>query len=219
LDTNKGQGLKGKRILVTAGPTWIAIDDVRVLSNLASGQTGVILAERLALLGAKVTLLLGPSGITCLKKGVRVLNFRFFDELARILNKELKLSKYDFLVHSAAVSDYRPLKKAVGKVKSGRKNWRLDLVPTEKLINRLKAKNKGIYLVGFKFEPAANQSKLILSGRKLLQNSGADLVVANTSGKYTALLLENKNVLGKYSSKRAMVGGLIEAMGRHSCRG
>ena len=53
--------LKNKRILITAGPTWVAIDSVRVISNIATGETGILLAKRLSLQGAKVTLALGPS--------------------------------------------------------------------------------------------------------------------------------------------------------------
>jgi len=82
--------LATKSVLITAGPTWVAIDSVRVISNTATGETGTLLAERFAQQGAKVTLLLGPVSNCCLNKKIRVINFKFFDELRDKLIRELE---------------------------------------------------------------------------------------------------------------------------------
>ena len=68
-------GFKNKKILITAGPTWIAVDSVRVISNTASGETGQLLADRLAREGAKVTLVLGPVPNRLKNKKVKVIPF------------------------------------------------------------------------------------------------------------------------------------------------
>ncbi|HQO38768.1 MAG TPA: phosphopantothenoylcysteine decarboxylase, partial [Candidatus Omnitrophota bacterium] len=96
--------LKGKRILITAGPTWVSLDPVRVISNTASGETGRRLAYACAQAGARVTLLLGPGESPAPDRRICVRRFRFFEELDRSLRSELR-KKYDAVVHSAAVSD------------------------------------------------------------------------------------------------------------------
>ncbi|MBU1999188.1 MAG: phosphopantothenoylcysteine decarboxylase, partial [Candidatus Omnitrophica bacterium] len=68
--------LKNKKILITAGPTWVPVDDVRVISNSASGETGILLAKRLSGQGAKVTLLLGPIGNYNPDKKIKLVLFR-----------------------------------------------------------------------------------------------------------------------------------------------
>lgn len=75
--------LKNKRVLITAGPTWVAIDKVRVISNTATGATGKILAQQLANKGAKVTLLINAENSCCLNKKIKILPFRFFDQLKK----------------------------------------------------------------------------------------------------------------------------------------
>ena len=127
--------LKNKSILITAGPTWVPIDAVRVLSNRASGETGFLLAEKLKQAGAKPTLLLGPVGCCRPIKNIRLLRFCFFDELKNLLIRELRTNRYDAVVHAAAVADYRPEKEIISKMSSGIRHWNLRLIPTIKLID------------------------------------------------------------------------------------
>lgn len=212
--------LKNKRILITAGPTWVPIDSVRVISNIATGQTGVLLAEELNKRGAKVTLVLGPTAACCINKRIRVINFHFFEELKSIILKELKKSKYDILIHSAAVSDYRPLRKYAKKVRAGMKSWSLSLVPTVKIIDSIKKINPQIKLVGFKFEPEVSKHQLLNCAKRLAQRVRADLVVANTLlfHKYQAYLLNGKSIYGPLSNRQALVKKLAKATGEILCR-
>ena len=204
--------LKNKRILITAGPTWVPIDSVRVISNTASGETGILLAEDFARMKAKVTLMLGPVGACCISKKIKVVNFKFFDELKAKLTREIKSGKYDTIIHSAAVSDYRPQKFYGDKVRSGLKRWRLSLVPTEKLISRIKRINPSLFLVGFKFEPAAGKEKLVKEAKALLIQEKADLIVANTvnKGHYKAYIVSKNKLLTQALSKNELNKKLVK---------
>lgn len=206
--------LKNKRILITAGPTWVAIDKVRVISNTASGETGILLAKKFASLGAKVTLLLGPVGACCLGPGIRLINFRFFAELEKILKKELSGRAYHTVIHSAAVSDYQPQSRRQIKIKSGIKDLCIRLKPTEKLINLIKKIDPGIFAVGFKFEPQAGKAELIRRARQLLSSSQVDLVLANTCSKrgYQAYLVDRQGVSGALNHKTKAAQRIIKAV-------
>jgi len=203
--------LKNKRILITAGPTWVAIDKVRVISNIASAKTGIILANKMAALGAEVTLLLGPVGEARLGKKINVKRYSFFDELDSLLKKELSQKKYDAVIHSAAVSDYRPKNIFCGKVKSGRDNFNLALKPTFKIVDRLKKYSPGTLLVMFKLEFGNLGDKLINSARRAMQRAAADLCVVNTfsKNKYKAVIIDRNKVLDKASSREELAGKLL----------
>jgi len=211
--------LKNKRILITAGPTWVPLDRVRVISNIATGETGILLAEKLQKLGGKVTLLLGPEESCCLDKKIKLIRFRFFSGLKNLIIKELKTKKYDIVIHSAAVSDYKPSKAYSGKIKSGLKNLKLSLVPTEKIINLIKRIDNSLILVGFKFEPQAGKDILIKRTRELMRQANLDLAVANTTqkSKYRAYVIDNFNrIRGPMLNKKDMVKDLIKLIGEES---
>lgn len=206
---------KNKKILVTAGPTWVPIDGVRVISNVASGQTGILLAEKLRLLGAKVTLILGPVSGCGLENEINVLRFRFFDELKSLLAGELRTKKYDIVIHAAAVSDYKLKNTFSKKLSSDRKSLSLTLEPTEKLIDLIKKIDKNIFLVGFKFEPGLKKESLIREAFKLIRKSQADLVVANTvnNGRYEAYLVDASKVSKVLINKNSLTTYLIKSLG------
>lgn len=194
-------------ILITAGSTWVPIDKVRVISNIASGQTGFILANKFKRIGAKVTLLLGP-GDFCASRisGVRIINFKYFSELEQLLKDELKKRKYKAVIHAAAVADYLPEKTMHHKVSSRLDNWKINLVPAKKLINNLKDYDTGLITVGFKFEPDAGKKMLIEKGNRLLKQANLDLVVANsnTNKAYQAYISDGTDKYGPFLSKSTM---------------
>ena len=207
--------LKNKHILITAGPTWVAIDKVRVISNISSGQSGIFFAEQALKEGAKVTLLLGPTINFSLSKPLKVLRFSFFDELINLVQRQLKSGKFDAVIHAAAVSDYRPKIKINTKLKSGIKNLKLNLVPTQKLINMIKQINPKVFLVGFKLESSKNKAGLIKAADKLFKESKADLVVANTLDdvRYLGFILDKqRNILARSNSRRDLARKLIKLL-------
>jgi phosphopantothenoylcysteine synthetase/decarboxylase len=174
--------LSGKSILVTAGSTWIPIDTVRVITNIFKGKIGVTIAESASLAGAKVTLLLGPSfdasSLTPLPN-LEVIRFKFFDDLDRLITKCLSGEKFDAVIHSAAVSDFRLSDVKSGKIKSNVDELILKLVPTKKLVDYIKKLNPETFLVKFKLEVDISDSDLQKVALKSLKESSADLVVAN----------------------------------------
>jgi len=201
-----------KKILITAGPTWVAIDQARVISNIATGETGFLLAKRFKKLGIKVTLLLGPGQFYSPLEGIKVVNFKYFAQLKQLLTTELKDKRYLAIVHAAAVSDYQPKKINEHKLSSQLKNLKIDLVPTEKLINSFKSYNKNLFTVGFKFEPSAIEKVLLKKAANLLKKANLDLVVANSckNSCYRAYILNEKNKIGPFLSKNEMVKTLAK---------
>lgn len=206
--------LQNKHILITAGPTWVPIDNVRVISNIATGKTGFLLAKELIGYGAKVTLLLGPVDRGLEIKGLRIIRFNFFDELKNIITKELKSGEYDIFIHSAAVSDYKPKIIYNKKIKSGIKDLKLILEPAEKIIEVIKKLSGRIFLVGFKFESGLPKPKLLSQAQKLIESARADLVVANTVDKnrYRAYIVSKSGIKGPFLKKELLAKNLTKIL-------
>jgi phosphopantothenoylcysteine decarboxylase / phosphopantothenate---cysteine ligase len=206
--------LSGKKVLITCGPTWVAIDDVRVLSNRSTGELGRITARKLKAAGAKVTVLEGPVSEPLKDRSIRVLKFSFFEELAELLTKELK-QRYDVVIHAAAVSDYQPQKKFTNKISSDKKHLTIKFVRTSKLINRIKKISPKTFLVGFKLESAFDNASVVRETQKLISAGRCDLVVANFFGSkgYEAFLLDKKRtLLGRAKSKQELAGALVSLL-------
>lgn len=206
--------------MITSGPTWVAIDRVRVISNTASGKTGILLANQFAQAKAKVTLLMGPVGeVSGLNKKIRIRRFCFFQELSALLKDELK-NKYDIIVQAAAVSDYAPKSMHQGKISSRKQVLKLNLKSTPKLINCLRKLAPCAFLVGFKFEPELAGGKLIREARSLNKKAGLDLTVANSfkGHRYQAYLVDNNASCGPYRSKEVMARSLTRLIERKYAR-
>lgn len=187
------------RVLVTAGSTNIPIDRVRVLSNIFKGKTGLNIAGYFAKKGDEVTLL--TSGEVPVAPAVimeQVVNYRDYDELEKAMKLLLSFGradpskKFDVVIHSAAVSDYRvtsvhtmehgQLMKvdSSGKIPSGHDELFLKMVPTEKLIDKIRKPwgFEGV-LVKFKLQVEMSDEELLKVARKSMKHSKADLIVAN----------------------------------------
>lgn len=203
--------MRNKKILITAGPTWVPIDSVRVISNIATGETGILLSEKLQKAGAKVTLLLGPADSCCLNKKIKLMRFKFFDELRNLVKKELSAGRYDIIIHSAAVSDLKPDNATAGKFKSD-KPYNLKLVPLPKVIRDIRRLADKAKLVMFKLESGVSDGILITRAQAARDAIGADFVVANRLNPYRAYIIgkEGKTVFAK--NKSTMVRKLLEVM-------
>jgi phosphopantothenoylcysteine decarboxylase / phosphopantothenate---cysteine ligase len=206
--------LKGKRVLITAGPTWVPIDAVRVISNRATGATGLLLAACLKKKGARVTLVLGPVGSCPGMHGMRLIRFNFFDELLAVLKKELSEHPYDIVLHSAAVSDYRTKNSFQGKLRSGKGNLKISLVPTRKIVDLFKTIHPAIFLVGFKYEPSGSPEVLRKEAAALMKRASCDLVVANSApgGRYQAYLVAKRKVSGRLNSREELARALVRRL-------
>lgn len=188
--------LKNLRIFVTAGSTWVPIDRVRILTNIFTGRTGFSIATEAARQGAKVTLALGPGRLQVKKNtaNLKIISFRYFDELHKLIEKEISKKTYDVFIHSAAVSDYKPLKPRSGKIKSNKQRLTITLVPTIKIINQIRKYDPKVVLVKFKLEVNKTKAELLKIAEKSMRHSNADFIVANDlrelNEKHKAFILD-----------------------------
>jgi phosphopantothenoylcysteine decarboxylase/phosphopantothenate--cysteine ligase len=173
--------LRGRHIVVSAGPTAEDIDPVRFISNRSSGKMGFALAERAAAHGAKVTLIAGPVALAT-PAGVTRIDVRSALAMRGALWQALKpdLSGADALIMTAAVADYRPAETHASKLKRGVSSIGLELVPNDDLLAEIGAAReaKRPVLVGFALETETDE-KLVNAARAKLAKKRVDLVVAN----------------------------------------
>ncbi|MFA5320821.1 MAG: phosphopantothenoylcysteine decarboxylase [Candidatus Omnitrophota bacterium] len=211
----KANVLKDKKVLITAGPTWVPIDDVRVISNTATGETGLLLAEEVRKWGASARVLLGPSLLEFRGGSVKHTEpFKFFSDLQEKLARELVRRKYDVVIHSAAVSDYQPRHAHRKKIPSGKKNLSLKLAATPKIIDSIKKQDPDLMLVGFKFEPQAGAKELRREAMELAERCGAEIVVANTirNNLYEAYIVKDGKLSGPFCSKKNLAVHLVRCI-------
>ena len=201
------------KILITAGPTWTKLDDVRILTNIFTGRTGVNIAKALREKGAAVTLFFNPH---CIGKnetaGLKTVCFRYYDEFKEKVVKELKDKKYDVIIHTAAVSDYKPKRRFNGKLPSGREDISLPLVPTEKIIKIMRGLASKAVIIQFKLE---NKRKcLIDKSYKSLVNNRTDFVVANAledlDGGYKAFIIDREKNTISVDSKATLFNKIFK---------
>jgi len=172
--------LKNKKVLMTAGPTIEYIDPIRVITNQSSGKTGVLLASELISSGAKVTLVYGP-GIEKPPKGARIIKISTSKEMLDVVKKEMG-KEFDIVIMAAAVSDYTPENPSKNKIKSTKNKIKISLKKAPKIIDQIKKYQKNVFLVGFKAETNLSKNELITLSRKKMNESAADMIVANDIG-------------------------------------
>ncbi len=162
--------LVGKKVLVIAGSTEEPIDDIRVVTNRSSGETGLELAKAAYERGADVDLWMGRCEVE-IPEHLRTTRFSSFDSLAKLASK----IKHDIVLFPAAVSDFRP-KKADGKISSDQDRLMIVLRRTPKLIDRM----RGRFVVGFKAQSNMKDEDLVKEALALAKRSKCAFVVANS---------------------------------------
>ncbi|MCU0601024.1 MAG: bifunctional phosphopantothenoylcysteine decarboxylase/phosphopantothenate--cysteine ligase CoaBC [Desulfobacterales bacterium] len=166
---------KGKKVLVTAGPTREPIDPVRFISNPSSGKMGYALAEAAAARGAGVTLVAGPTGLSD-PIGVNMIKVQTAMEMADAVFGAAK--GVDVIIKVAAVSDYRPVEKAAHKIKKDQDKLTLSLERTQDILAELGRRKKRQVLVGF----AAETRDLEKYALKKLKEKNLDMIAGNIVG-------------------------------------
>ena len=173
--------LRGRHVVVSAGPTAEDIDPVRFISNRSSGKMGFALAERAAAHGARVTLVAGPVALPT-PAGVTRVDVRSALAMRGAIWQALKpdLSGADALIMTAAVADYRPAETHASKLKRGESSIGLELVPNDDLLAEIGMARRAELpvLVGFALETEEGEA-LINAARGKLAKKRVDLVVAN----------------------------------------
>jgi phosphopantothenoylcysteine decarboxylase / phosphopantothenate---cysteine ligase len=172
---NGKKKLAGKTVLVTAGPTYEAIDPVRFIGNHSSGKMGFAIAEELANQGAAVNLVTGPTHQHTNHPGVSVKHVTSADQMYELCASLFPLS--DIAVLAAAVADYKPAFVAEQKIKKNGESLTLQLTKTPDIAASLgKLKHNGQVIVGFALETEQEQANAL----KKLESKNFDLIVLNS---------------------------------------
>lgn len=161
----------GKKILITAGPTYEDIDPVRFLGNRSSGKMGFNLAKAAFLRGADVTLISGPSNEYVYPE-VKLKRVRSAEEMKSAVDRELKQN--DILIMASAVADYKPAKVSAKKIKKEDKLSDIKITKTVDILSSLKVKNK--IIVGFALETDNAERNAM----KKLKEKNLDMIVLNS---------------------------------------
>jgi phosphopantothenoylcysteine decarboxylase / phosphopantothenate---cysteine ligase len=172
---NYSSSLKGKNVLITAGPTYEAIDPVRYLGNHSSGKMGFALAWEASRRGANVTLISGPTNLKINHPDIKLINIvgaeQMFDECHKAFTNS------DITIMAAAVSDYKPKNVARQKIKKSSKNLILELEATKDILKSLgEVKTKDQILAGFALETENGE----LNAIRKLKEKNLDLIVLNS---------------------------------------
>ena len=182
--------LKGKKILITSGPTREAIDKVRYISNYSSGKMGFSLAKVAISLGANVTMISGPTDQVIEKERLDVINVVSAEDMFNEV--EAHLPKYDIIIFAAAVSDFKPKDVFTSKLKN--KNINLELVQTNDIAmfaSTIRTKNQ--IIVGFALE---TENGIINAKEKLIKKD-FDLIILNS--------LQDKNSGFNYDTNKITI--------------
>ncbi len=211
--------LEGKKVLLSAGATYEAIDQVRGITNRSSGKMGVEIAKEAFIRGADVTLIRGK--MTAKVPNVfNIIKAESVDEM-RIAVLE-HVSNYDIFISAAAVSDFTPKVENMENKISSDKDITLKLEREPKIIGEVKKINPEIFLVGFKAEYDISRDDLIKSTRQRIEEHNLDLMVANDVSIEGAGFGEDKNQViliddeindVPLSSKREVAKRIIDRIG------
>jgi len=166
--------LRGKKILVTAGPTYEAIDPVRFIGNHSSGKMGYDIAECAARNGAEVILISGPTHLKCDNKLVKTISVVSAQQMYDACHEHFSTS--DVAIAAAAVADYRPQQVSAQKIKKDENKLTIELEKTKDILASLGALKGNQFLIGFALETENEIENAKLKIRK----KNLDLIVLNS---------------------------------------
>ncbi|MGL4669290.1 MAG: bifunctional phosphopantothenoylcysteine decarboxylase/phosphopantothenate--cysteine ligase CoaBC [Methanobacteriaceae archaeon] len=164
-----------KKVLISLGGTYEAIDPIRGISNKSSGKMGLELAKKAYILGFDLTIIAGKTDVN-IPKDFNTIYVESSEEM-NIKTKELA-KIHDIFIATAAVSDFAPVNSYGSKIDSSI-DLSLEFRPTTKIIKEIKNINPNLFLVGFKAEYNISNDEMIDSAKKQIVNAGSDLVVVN----------------------------------------
>ena len=169
------EDFKGKKVVVTAGPTYEKIDPVRFIGNYSSGKMGLAIAEEFAGRGAEVVLVCGPVNLKTSHPAIRRVDVESAAQMYEVTSKEFVNS--DVAVLSAAVADFTPKEKADHKIKRGKDDLLLELLPTKDIAAELgRIKTASQLLVGFALETNDEE----MNALSKMQRKNLDMIVLNS---------------------------------------
>jgi phosphopantothenoylcysteine decarboxylase/phosphopantothenate--cysteine ligase len=170
----KGKSFSGKKIIVTAGPTYEAIDPVRFIGNHSSGKMGIRIAEELAFRGAEVILICGPSAIKHQQSNIKRVNITSADEMFSAVKQHFEYT--DAVIMSAAVADYKPVSVSSSKMKKNDDELTIQLTKNPDILAWMGMHKKHQILAGFALE---TDNELQHAKDKLIKKN-LDFIVLNS---------------------------------------
>lgn len=206
----------GKKVLVTAGPTYEAIDPVRFIGNHSSAKMGFALAEEFASQGAEVILVCGPNALKTVNPNIHRIDITSAEELFDASVKAFK--SVNIAVLSAAVADYKPATVANQKIKKSSGSKNIDLVPTKDTLEELgKLKKSNQLLIGFALE-TENENE---NAKAKIKKKNLDFIVLNSlndtgagfktdTNKITIIDKYNKSIKFELKSKAEVAKDIVE---------
>jgi phosphopantothenoylcysteine decarboxylase / phosphopantothenate---cysteine ligase len=215
---NSKEDLSGKKVLVTAGPTFEKIDPVRYIGNFSSGKMGFALANAAASRGAEVILVTGPTSMETYHPRIKRVNIMSAEEM---LNECLTFfPQSDLTIMSAAVADYTVPSPADFKIKKNKNIFTLDLKPTTDILKRLgDIKKKNQVLVGFALET----NDELENAKNKMKSKNLDMIVLNslndkgagfgeTTNKVTIISRKNKIIHGQLKDKSEVANDILDLL-------
>lgn len=166
------QDFKGKRVLVTAGPTQESIDPVRYITNHSSGKMGYAVARQAMLRGAEVTLVSGKVNLPPVPF-VKMIYITTAEDMYNAVTSEFENT--DIVIKAAAVADFRPKRIADDKLKKADGMDSIELEPTKDILKELGKNKKNRFICGFSMET----KNMTENSRKKLENKNLDMIVCN----------------------------------------
>lgn len=173
---------KGKKALLTVGPTVEQIDPVRVITNPSSGKMGSALAFELQRRGASVTVVHGP--ISCpLPRDAKRVAVKTTNQMYEATMKELRSSSYDLIMATAAAADYAPLTQKKKIETNSNSKLLLELHATPKIVDDIKKTSPNTFVVAFRAQTGLSHDELVSDGYERLSRASADLIAVNDVGR------------------------------------
>ena len=190
------QKLVGKKVLVTAGPTYEAIDPVRFIGNHSSGKMGYAIAESFLQTGADVTLISGPTNLTT-NSSINLINVVTSDEMYNEVDKQSNTA--DIIIMCAAVADYKVINEATQKIKKNEDSLSLELIKTKDILHHLgKNKKPNQFLVGFALE---TENEIINAEEKLIKKN-LDCIILNKLNSNNKVFGSDRNEITIIDAKK-----------------
>jgi phosphopantothenoylcysteine decarboxylase/phosphopantothenate--cysteine ligase len=213
--------LSGKSIMITAGPTWEALDPVRGITNHSSGTMGYALAQAAVEAGAKVTLVSGPTNLATPDHVERIDVTSALDMHTAVM---ASIAEHDIFVGVAAVADYRPVEPAEQKIKKDANEMTITMVKNPDILAEVAALDKPPFCVGF----AAETNDVVDYARGKLERKKLDMIAANHVGGTetgfgtpdNAITLITKDAVvelpkqNKYAIARSLLAEIAKQFGR-----
>ncbi len=206
---------KGKKVLITAGPTYEAIDPVRYIGNHSSGKMGYALAVKALKKGAEVTLISGPTNLDA-PLGANLIQVKSAAEML----EAVRAHKSHIYICAAAVADYEVVKPSSQKIKKKTESMSIELAPTVDILAEIGAtKNKGEFVVGFALETNNEEENAIAK----MNRKNCDMMVLNSmqneragfggdTNQITIFHKNNKRTTFELKSKSAVAQDIIDTI-------